>query len=306
MSVEDAKSEAMALTPSGDGSDGAVAAAARPAPPAEQPTRIIRPRHGWSRVDFAALWQYRDLVRFLTWRDIQLRYRQTALGVAWALLQPLATMAVFTVFFGRFGKMPSDGLPYPLFAFCALVPWQLFAYALNESSNSLVGNQNLVTKIYFPRLIIPLSSVLSGLMDFMVSFVLLLGMLAWYHKIPTAAVIVLPALVLLAIVTALGVGLWLSALNVQYRDVRYTIPFLTQFWFFATPIAYSSALVPPRWRLLVGLNPMAGVVEGFRHALLGTGAVPSLVWVSVLVSLLVFLTGLQYFGRMERKFADVV
>ncbi len=271
-----------------------------------RPTRVIRPKRGWARIDLGELWRYRDLLWFLAKRDIQLRYRQTALGVAWALLQPLATMAVFTIFFGRFGKIPSDGLPYPLFAFCGLIPWQLFAYALSESSNSLVSNQNLVTKIYFPRLVIPLASVLSGLMDFLVSSALLVGLLVFYGRMPTGAAVVLPALVLLALVTALGVGLWLSALNVQYRDVRYTIPFLTQLWFFATPIAYPASLVPEKWRALVGLNPMAGVVEGFRWALLGSGRPPQLLWVSTAAALFVLWTGLHYFGRMERRFADVV
>jgi lipopolysaccharide transport system permease protein len=252
------------------------------------------------------LWRYRDLIAFLTWRDIQLRYRQTALGVAWAVLQPLAAMTVFSVFFGRLAKVPSDGVPYPLFAFCALLPWQLFAYSLSESSNSLVANQNLITKVYFPRLVIPLASVLAGLVDFAISSMLALALMAWHHVVPTSAVVLLPLLLLLAIVTALGVGLWLSALNVQYRDVRYTLPFLTQFWFFATPIVYPSSLVPERFRLLVGLNPMSGVVEGFRWALLGTGSLPSLVWVSAVISILVFYSGLHYFGRMERRFADVI
>jgi lipopolysaccharide transport system permease protein len=277
-----------------------------PAPTVEPPTRIIRPSHGWGRIDVALLWRYRDLIWFLTFRDIQLRYRQTALGVAWAILQPVATMVVFSVFFGRLAKMPSDGLPYPLFALAGLLPWQLFAYSLSEASNSLVANQNLVTKVYFPRLVIPLSAVLAGLADFCVSFVVLLGLMAWFGHFPTVAVLVLPALVALAVVTALGVGLWLSALNVQYRDVRYTLPFLTQFWMFITPIAYPSTLIPEKWRFLIGLNPMAGVVEGFRWALLGTGRVPSLIWVSAGASLFVLYTGLLYFNRMERRFADVV
>jgi lipopolysaccharide transport system permease protein len=273
---------------------------------AHAPTRIIRPSRGWGRLDLGQLWRYRDLIRFLTFRDIQLRYRQTVLGVAWAVIQPVATMLVFSLFFGRLGKIPSDGVPYPLFVFCALLPWQLFAFSLSEASNSMVANQSLVTKVYFPRLVIPLSAVLAGLVDFCVSFVLLLGMMAWYGVYPGPGMLVLPALVALAVVTALGVGLWLSALNVQYRDVRYTLPFLTQFWLFATPIAYPASLLPEKWRPLLGLNPMAGVVEGFRWALLGTGRIPTLFWVSVAASLVVLWTGVRYFNHMERRFADVV
>lgn len=270
------------------------------------PTRIIRPPRGWGRIDLPLLWHHRDLVWFLCVRDIQLRYRQTALGVAWAILQPVATMVVFSVFFGRLGKIPSDGVPYPLFAFCALLPWQLFAHALSEASSSLVANQSLITKVYFPRLVIPLAAVLAGLVDFGVSLVVLAGLMVWYGVFPTAAVLLLPALVALAVVTALGVGLWLSALNVRYRDVRYTLPFLTQIWLFATPIAYPASLVPERWRVLLGLNPMAGVVEGFRWALLGTGRVPAMIWVSAAAAVLVLWTGLHYFNRMERSFADVI
>jgi len=270
------------------------------------PSRVIRPRRGWVRLDLGELWRYRDLLWFLTKRDISLRYRQTALGVAWALIQPLATMAVFTIFFGRFGKMPSDGVPYALFALCGLVPWQLFAYALSESSNSLVNNQNLVTKVYFPRLVIPLSAVLSGLMDLCVSSVLLGGMLVFFGRPPTLAALLLPAFVLLGIVAALAVGLWLAALNVQYRDVRYTIPFLTQIWFFATPIAYPASLIPERFRPLVGLNPMAGVVEGFRWALLGTARPTGIIWVSCAATVVLLVGGLRYFAKLERRFADVV
>lgn len=274
--------------------------------PEEVPTRVIRPVRGFAGIDWAQLWRYRELVGFLTWRDIQLRYRQTALGVGWALLQPLATMVVFTVFFGRFGKIPSEGVPYPIFALSGLLPWQLFAYALSESSNSLLGNQNLLTKIYFPRLVIPLSSVLSGLVDFCVALVLLVAMMAYYHIVPGTMVVVLPLLVIVAIISALAVGLWLSALNVQYRDVRYTIPFLTQLWFFSTPIAYPSSLVPEKWRLLLGLNPMAGVVEGFRWALLGVGRLPPMTAVSAAVACVLLYTGMVYFSRMERTFADIV
>ena len=268
---------------------------------------VIRPSQGWVPLNLTDIWRYRELVFFLTWRDISVRYKQTVLGAAWAIIQPFFTMIVFTVFFHNFGKIPSDGLPYPVFAYCALLPWQLFAYSLGESGNSLVANQNLITKVYFPRFIIPLSSTLSGLMDFVIAFVVLLGMMAFYGIRPTSAVWTLPLFILLAIVTALGAGLWLSALNVEYRDVRYAIPFLTQFWLFLTPIAYPSSIVPTQWRALYGINPMVGVVEGFRWALLGSGNAPGLmVVVSVLAALALLVSGMFYFRRMERTFADKV
>lgn len=267
---------------------------------------IIRPSRGWVSLNLRDLWEYRDLLYFLVWRDVKVRYKQTVLGAAWAILQPFLTMVVFSVFFGRLAKVPSDGIPYPIFAYTALLPWQLFAHALNESGNSLVANQQLIKKIYFPRLVIPISAVLAGLVDFGIAFLVLLGMMCYYGVVPTAAALTLPLFILLAIATALAVGLWLSALNVQYRDVRYTLPFLTQFWLFATPIAYSSTLVPERWRPLYGLNPMAGVVEGFRWALLGKGGVGPMLIVSVLAVILLLLGGLVYFRRMEKTFADVV
>ncbi len=275
--------------------------------PSETPVIHIRPSKGWVSLNLRDLWEYRELLYFLVWRDVKVRYKQTVLGAVWAIIQPFFTMVVFSLFFGRLAKVPSDGIPYPVFAYCALLPWQLFAYALTESGNSLVANQQLVTKVYFPRLVIPISAVLAGLVDFAVAFVVLLGMMLYYGIVPTAAVLTLPLFLLLAIATALAVGLWLSALNVQYRDVRYTIPFLTQFWLFATPIAYSSSLVPERWRALYGLNPMAGVVEGFRWALLGkTGGVGPLVLVSALAVGVLLVGGLVYFRRMEKTFADVV
>ena len=268
---------------------------------------IMRPSRGWVPLGLADVWEYRELFYFLIWRDIKVRYKQTVLGAAWAIIQPFFTMVVFSVFFGRLAKIPSDGLPYPLFAYCALLPWQLFAHALTESSNSLVASERLITKVYFPRLVIPLAAVLSGLMDFAIAFLVLLGMMAYYRIAPTTAVATLPLFILLAVATALGVGLWLSALNVQYRDVRHTIPFLTQFWLFATPIAYPASLVPEAWQALFGLNPMAGVVEGFRWALLGTAHAPGpLLAVSVVVVLALLVGGLYYFRRMEKTFADVV
>ena len=271
------------------------------------PKLIIRPSKGWVPLKLKELWEYRELLYFLVWRDIKVRYKQTVLGAAWAIIQPLFTMIVFSIFFGRLAKIPSDGLPYPIFAYCALLPWQLFAHALTESGNSLVASQNLITKVYFPRLVIPISAVLAGLVDFVIAFVVLLGMMFYYGIVPTAATLTLPLFILLAIATALAVGLWLSALNVQYRDVRYTIPFLTQFWLFITPIAYPSSLVPEGWRTLYGLNPMAGVVEGFRWALLGTENAPGpMVAVSVAVVVALLVGGLYYFRRMEKTFADVV
>jgi lipopolysaccharide transport system permease protein len=253
------------------------------------------------------LWEYRELLYFLVWRDVKVRYKQTVLGAAWAIIQPFFTMVVFSIFFGRLAKIPSDGIPYPIFAYCALLPWQLFAHALTESGNSLVASQNLITKVYFPRLVIPLSAVLAGIVDFGIAFVVLLGMMAYYGITPTVAVATLPLFLLLALGTALGVGLWLSALNVQYRDVRHTIPFLAQFWLFATPVVYPASLVPEFWRPLFGLNPMAGVVEGFRWALLGTAQSPGpLLAVSVAVVFALLVGGLYYFRRMEKTFADVV
>ena len=271
------------------------------------PVLRIEPSRGWVSLRLGEFWAYRELLYFLVWRDIKVRYKQTALGAAWAVLQPVMTMIVFSVFFGKLAKVPSDGIPYPIFAYTALVPWQLFAFALSESANSLVGSQSLIQKVYFPRLVIPIAGVLAGLVDFSIAFVVLLGMMAYYGIHPTAAILVLPLFIVFAVAAALSVGLWLSALNVQFRDVRYTIPFLTQFWMFATPVAYPSSLVPKKWRALYGLNPMAGVVEGFRWALLGKSTSPGpLLWVSVAAVILLLIGGLAYFRRMEKTFADIV
>lgn len=267
----------------------------------------IRPSRGWIAINWAELWEYRELLYFLTWRDLKVRYKQTVLGVAWAIIQPFFTMVVFSIFFGRLAGVPSNGIPYPVFTYCALLPWQLFASVLGESSNSVVANERLITKVYFPRLIIPMATVAAALVDFAISFVVLLGLMLFYGIVPTWAIVTLPLFLLMAMATALGVGLWLSALNVQYRDVRYTIPFLIQFWLFATPVAYPSSLVPEAWRALYGLNPMAGVVEGFRWALLGqTGTSPWLLAVSVGVVIAILASGLFYFRRVEKGFADVV
>ena len=268
---------------------------------------LVRPSTGWVSVDLRELWEYRDLLYFLVWRDIKVRYKQTVLGATWAVLQPLLTMAVFSLFFGKLSSIPSDGVPYPLFSLAALVPWSFFAYGVTQSANSLVGSQNLIKKVYFPRLAIPLGTVLSGLVDLGLGLLVLLGMMLAYGVVPGwNALWVLP-LLLLVLATSLGVGFWLSALNVQYRDVRFILPFLVQFWLFATPIAYPSSLLAEPWRTLYALNPLVGVVEGFRWALLDTATAPgSMIAVSSLAALLVLIGGAMYFRRMEKSFADLV
>lgn len=264
-------------------------------------------RPGWVAIDFGELWRYRELLVFQAIRDIRVRYKQTVLGVAWAVLQPVVTMVVFSLFFGKLAKLPSDGIPYPVFTFCALLPWQLFTYALTYSSNSLVDNANAVTKVYFPRLILPFSAVISGLIDFAIAFVVLAGIMFYYGVRPGWPVIVLPLFIILALAVAMSIGVWLSALNVKYRDIRYTIPFLSQFWLFATPVAYSSSLVPEKWQTVYGINPMVSVVDGFRWALLGRSApsIPMLI-VSVIATVVLLACGLFYFRRMEKSFADIV
>jgi lipopolysaccharide transport system permease protein len=273
----------------------------------ETPITIIRPSRGWISLNLRDLWEYRELLYFLTWRDIKVRYKQTVIGAAWAILQPFFTMVIFSLFFGRLVGVPSDEIPYPIFSYAALVPWQFFASGLSQSSSSLVASANLIKKIYFPRLVIPTSAVLSGGVDFVIAFVVLLGMMLFYSIVPTWNVLWLPLLLLLALVTSLGVGLWLTAMNVQFRDVRYAVPFLVQAWMFATPIAYPSSLLDEPWRTLYGVNPMVGVVEGFRWALLGTKTAPGpIILVSALVALVLLVSGAFYFRRMERTFADVV
>jgi len=264
-------------------------------------------RPGWVAIDFAELWQYRELLVFYAVRDIKVRYKQTLLGAAWAILQPVMTMVVFSIFFGKLAGVPSDGLPYPVFSFCGLLPWQLFSFALTQSSNSLVQNAHVLTKVYFPRLIIPFASVIAGLVDFAIAFVVLVIMMLYYNIIPGWALITLPLFVLLALAAALSVGLWLSALNVKYRDVRYTIPFLTQLWLFVTPVAYASSLVPSKWQAVYAINPMAGVVEGFRWALLGKAAPPGTMFIiSVAATAMLLAGGLFYFARMEKIFPDII
>jgi homopolymeric O-antigen transport system permease protein len=268
---------------------------------------IIRPSKGWVPLRLRDLWEYRELLYFLVWRDLKVRYKQTVLGIIWVVLQPSLITVAFSIFFGRLARVPSDGIPYPLFAFCGLLPWQLFAHALTNSGNSLIANERLITKVYFPRLVVPLSAALSGFVDFLFGFFFLIALMAYYQIAPTFAVWAVPGFALVAIASAVGVGLWLAALNVEYRDVRYLIPFVTQFWFFVSPVVYPSSLVPENWRLLYALNPMAGAVEGFRWALLGQTAAAG-VWlvISILVTLILLIGGLYYFRRMERTFADVV
>lgn len=273
-----------------------------------KPYLLIKPSSGWVSLKLNELWKYHELLYFLTWRDIKVRYKQTILGATWAIIQPFMTMVVFSVFFGNLAKIPSDGLPYPIFAYAALVPWQFFANGLGGASNSLVGSANLIKKVYFPRLVIPISTVFSGVVDFLLAFFVLLIMMAAYGIVPTVNVIVLPFFLLLAFTTALGVGLWLSAMNVQFRDIRYIVPFITQFWMFATPIAYPSSLIENEFlQAIYGINPMVGVVEGFRWALLDTDTAPeSIIIVSFLGAALLLASGLFYFRRMEKTFADVV
>jgi lipopolysaccharide transport system permease protein len=271
------------------------------------PVQRIEASRGWVSLRLQELWEYRELLYFLTWRDLKVRYKQTVLGASWAVLQPFVTMVIFSIFFGRLAGVPSDGLPYPIFSFAALVPWTFFAFGLTHSSNSLVGSANLIKKIYFPRLLMPIASMLAGAVDFALAFMLLLGMMAYFGIAPTWNVVWLPFLLVLAFGTALGVGLWLSAMNVQFRDIKHTLPFLTQVWLFATPIAYPSSMLDEPWRTLYAINPMVGVVEGFRWALLGTDTAPGpMLAVSSIAAALLLVSGAYYFRRMERTFADVV
>jgi lipopolysaccharide transport system permease protein len=270
------------------------------------PMHITAPQ-GWMDLDVRELWDYRELLYFFVWRDVKVRYKQTAIGAAWAILQPFLTMVVFSLFFGKLAHMPSNGLPYPIFYFSALLPWTYFATALQGATNTVVDHQNVITKVYFPRVILPLSAVVAGLVDFAVSFAVLLGMLVYYKINPGWTILLAPVLLLLAVLTALGVGLWLSALNAMYRDVRYVMPFLVQFWLFASPVAYPSKLVPARWRLLYGLNPMAGVIEGFRWAIVGQGQPPGLMFaVSAVMTIVVLIGGLAFFQRLQSTIADYV
>jgi lipopolysaccharide transport system permease protein len=277
---------------------------------------FIRPERGWSALRLLELLRYRELIYFMIWRDVKVRYKQTALGVLWAILQPIMTMVVFTIFFGKVGKVPTNGIPYPIFSFTGLLPWGLFTKALGDAGRSIIQNRGMITKVYFPRLVIPLASVLSGLVDFGVAFLILIGIMLYYNFAPNSTYhiylswrwLTLPLFLLLAIVTSLGVGLWLSALNVIYRDVNYIIPFLTQLWLFVTPVAYSASMFSPKWQFIISLNPMTGVVEGFRWALLNADYTRGwlMLMLSTIISLITLVTGLYYFRRMERTFADEI
>ena len=275
--------------------------------PSDLPRTRREPSKGWAIPKVRELWEFRELLFFFAWRDIKVRYKQTVLGASWAIIQPFFTMVIFSLFFGRLANVPSDGLPYPIFSYTALVPWTFFANGITQASNSLVLSANMVKKIYFPRLALPIASILAGVIDFLLAFLVLLGMMFYYSLFPTINIIWLPFFFLLALVTSLGVGLRLSAMNVQFRDVRYVVPFLIQAWLFLTPIAYPSSLLSEPWRTLYGLNPMAGVVEGFRWALLGTETAPGpMIIVSTLVALILLISGAFYFRRMEQSFADVL
>jgi lipopolysaccharide transport system permease protein len=274
-----------------------------------EPTTIyIKPTKGLAALNLRDLWIYRELVFFMVWRDVKVKYKQTLLGMAWAVIQPVMTMLIFTFLFDRVAKLPTEGIPYPVFSFTALLPWGLFTVALNQGSRSLVAHNNMVTKIYFPRLILPMASVFAGLVDFVIAFVILIVLMLYFQVTPAYELLwTLPFFLLLALITALGVALWLAAINVKYRDVNHALPFLTQFWLFATPVAYSASVISEKWQILYSLNPMAGVVNGFRWALLGTGNGPDItLWVSVAISILIFISGLFYIRSMEKTFADTI
>lgn len=268
----------------------------------------IKPVKGWVPLNLKDLWHYRELIYFLTWRDLKVRYKQSVLGVLWALLKPFMNMVVFTIFFGQLAKVPSDGIPYPIFSYTGLLPWGFFAAALEVSARSMLQSGGMVSKIYFPRIIVPLSSVFANLVDFLIAFTILIGMMIYYQITPTINTLWLPVFILLAMITAIGVGLWFSALLVMYRDVNYLLPFITEIWKFISPVVYSATMIPEKWQWLYSINPMAGVVSGFRWALLGqpeTISVPSLA-ISAGISLLIFISGLYFFRRMERIFADMI
>lgn len=275
----------------------------------EKEVTHIKPTRGWASLNLRDIWRYRELVYFLTWRDLKVRYKQTLLGAAWAVISPIVTMIVYSLIFGRIAKLDSEGIPYTVYTYTALLPWQLFAKSMNDAGRSMVSNKNMITKIYFPRLVIPMSSIVSGVVDFMVAFLILVGLMVYYKITPTPAIWTLPLFMLLALITALGVGLWFSAMNVQFRDVGYVLPFIINMWQYLTPVAYSAQYISARWQVVYSMNPMAGVVQGFRWALLGTdlGAKAHITLpVSIGISIILFISGLFYFRRMERTFADVV
>ena len=273
----------------------------------KKPTVRIQPTKGWTALKLREVWEHRELAGIFVWRDIKVRYRQTVIGALWAIVQPFLTMIIFSIFFGKLAAVPSDNIPYPIFSYAALVPWTFFANSITQASNSLVANADMIKKIYFPRLTMPIASLLGGLVDFTLAFIILLFMMLYYGYVPTINIIWFPVFLLLAMITALGVSLWLAAMNVQFRDVRYMIPFITQAWLFATPVAYPSSLLTEPWRTLYGLNPMVGVVEGFRWALLGTDTAPGpMILISFVVSLVLLISGVYYFRRVEKIFADII
>lgn len=270
-------------------------------------TLIITPSKRWHSINLREVWTYRELLATLAWRDVSIRYKQSFVGIGWAIIQPIMTMIVFTIIFGKFAKLPSDGIPYPIFTYCALLPWNYFARSLGDSSDSLVGSSHLITKVYFPRLVLPLSRVFAGLVDFSIGFVILIGLMFWYGISPTVGLLLLPLFLLIAMIAALGGGLWLTALNVKYRDVKFVVPFVIQFMMYASPVAYSTSIIPERWQWVYSLNPMVGVIEGFRWALLGR-AVPnlSMLYLPMGIIFILLVSGLYYFKSMEKTFADIV
>lgn len=270
------------------------------------PTSVLEPTSGWVPINLRELWEFRDLIYFFTWRDIKVRYKQTILGFTWAIIQPLTAMLIFTLFFGSLAKIPSDGIPYPIFAYAALLPWTLFAESITRSTNSMVMNANIIKKVYFPRIALPISSVISPLLDFALAFTILILMMAYFRITPTLNLIWLPVFLLLAVITSLGIGLWLSALNAMYRDFQYVVPFMVQIWMFASPVVYPVSMVPESYQLLYGLNPMTGVIEGFRWALVGTNAPGPVIYVSAAISVVILITGAFFFRRMQKTFADQV
>lgn len=269
--------------------------------------RVITPSKGWRSLNLRELLAYRELLGLLVWRDVSVRYKQSIVGIGWAIVQPIMTMILFTIIFGRFANLPSDGIPYPIFTYCALLPWNYFARSLGDSSDSLVGSSHLITKVYFPRLVLPISKAFSGLIDFSIAFIFLLGMMIWYRIPPTLGIFLLPFFIGIALLAALGAGFWFTALNVKYRDIKFVVPFIVQFWMYASPVAYSTSIIPERWRLLYGLNPMVGVIEGFRWALLGKEPPKiEMILIPLIIIMCVFVSGLYYFKKMERTFADII
>jgi lipopolysaccharide transport system permease protein len=268
---------------------------------------VITPSTGWISLNIREVWAYRELLGLLAWRDVSVRYKQSIVGIGWAIIQPVMTMIIFTIIFGNFAKLPSDGIPYPVFTYCALLPWNYFARSLGDSSDSLVGSSHLITKVYFPRLILPISKVFAGLIDLSIAFIILIGLMVWYRIVPTAGILLLPVFIFVAMLAALGVGFWFTALNVLYRDVKFVVPFLVQFWMYASPVAYSTSIIPDKWKWIYGLNPMVGVVEGFRWALFGkTAPNISMFLISISIIFVMLITGLYYFKRMEKTFADII